>query len=467
MKTQCLNPYLPLCEHIPDGEPRVFGDRLYVFGSHDMENGNEFCELDYVVWSAPVNDLSDWRYEGVIYRKDQDPYNTEHDPLYAPDVIRGRDGRYYLYYCIKFHDSIHVAVCDTPAGQYEFYGRVTYRGGTLMTDNQPYDPSAICTDEGNFLYFGFAPCMIHIPRYRDQDLRGGSVLELEDDMLTVKEGPKVVVPSQKYGKGTSFEGNEYFEAPSVRKIAGKYYLIYSSVNTHQLCYAISDYPTEGFEFCGVIVSNGDVGYNGREEADKVMSVGNNHGGLVEIEGQWYIFYHRHTSLNAYNRQGCAERVFFDREGRIPQVSITMSGMNPTPLSGNASYPAVYCCNLTNGHMGTLSSMGRTNAEVDFPYITYVDGERSITNVKQDNLIGYKYINLAETKRIEVVYQSETEGVLEIRTQPDAAAKGEIKLPACSWWKTAETDIRFSQEENELYLVYRGEGSLSLLTLNLK
>lgn len=53
----CLNPYLPLNEHILDGEPHVFGDRVYVFGSHAMENGNEFCELDYVTWSVPVDDL--------------------------------------------------------------------------------------------------------------------------------------------------------------------------------------------------------------------------------------------------------------------------------------------------------------------------------------------------------------------------------------------------------------------------
>lgn len=44
MKKQCLNPYLPLYEHIPDGEPHVFQNRLYIFGSHDRENGNEFCE---------------------------------------------------------------------------------------------------------------------------------------------------------------------------------------------------------------------------------------------------------------------------------------------------------------------------------------------------------------------------------------------------------------------------------------
>ena len=160
MKTQCHNPYLPLFEHIPDGEPRVFGDRLYIFGSHDLENGNEFCELDYVAWSAPVNDLSDWRYEGVIYRKDQDPFNQDLLPLYAPDVVKGRDGRYYLYYCVRFQDSINVAVCDTPAGEYEYYGRIRYQDGTVMTDNQPYDPSVICCEEGNFLYFGFAAATI-------------------------------------------------------------------------------------------------------------------------------------------------------------------------------------------------------------------------------------------------------------------------------------------------------------------
>lgn len=467
MRKQCLNPYLPLYEHIPDGEPHVFGDRLYIFGSHDLENGHEFCEDDYVAWSAPVDDLSDWRYEGIIYRKDQDPYNEDVLPLYAPDIVQGRDGRYYLYYCIKFQDSINVAVCDTPAGQYEFYGRVHYQNGNLMQENQPYDPSLICSEEGNFLYFGFAPCMINIPRYKNQDLKGGSVLKLEDDMLTVIEGPHIVIPSLKYGKGTSFEGNEYFEGPSIRKINGRYYLIYSSVNTHQLCYAISDKPMEGFTYGGVIVSNGDVGYQGRTEQDKLMSVGNNHGGLVEVLGQWYMFYHRHTYLNQYNRQGCAEKVFFDEQGMIPQVTITTSGMNPEPLSGNASYPAVYCCNLTNGHMGALSSIGRTNQEADFPYLTSVDGERYITNVKDQDLIGYKYLNLSKTKVVEVIYKAAEDGTLELYTSMDGEKKAEISLKGTSVWVPGETRCIFGEDDRELYMVYKGSGSISLLTLNLK
>lgn len=469
MKKQCHNPYLPLEEHIPDGEPHVFGDRLYVFGSHDLENGNEFCEQDYVTWSAPLDDLSNWKYEGVIYRKDQDPYNKDGLPMYAPDVICAKDGKYYLYYCIKFQDSINVAVADSPAGPYEFYGRVHYPDGKVMSDNQPYDPSLLCTEDGTYLYFGFAPCMIDIPRYKNQDLRGGSVLELEADMVTVKTVPKVILPSLKYGKGTSFEGNEYFEAPSVRKIGDLFYLVYSSVHTHQLCYATSKEPMGDFTYRGCIVSNGDVGYDGRSEQDKVMSVGNNHGGLVEVNGQWYIFYHRHTSLNQYNRQGCAERIFFQKDGSIPQITITTSGMNPTPLSGQAIYPAALCCNLTNGHMGALNSLGRSNQEIEFPYITSVDQERYITNVAEGCLIGYKYIQLSNTKEISVVYRGDITGELEIYTDyscEDTYKKGLILLSKSEVWTDSVTKVAFGEQDKELYFRYKGTGKLEMITLKL-
>lgn len=98
MKQQAVNPYLPLDEYVPDGEPRVFEDRLYIFGSHDRSHGRKFCMNDYVGWSAPCNNLADWRYEGVIYRKTDDPNNIEKESMYAPDVVRGPDGNYYMFY---------------------------------------------------------------------------------------------------------------------------------------------------------------------------------------------------------------------------------------------------------------------------------------------------------------------------------------------------------------------------------
>ena len=106
---QVFNPYLPLWEYIPDGEPHVFGDRVYIYGSHDRANGKVYCEQHYQVWSAPVDDLRDWRNEGVSYLRTQDPSNADDTlQLWAPDVTQGPDGRYYLYYCFSFYPEIGV-----------------------------------------------------------------------------------------------------------------------------------------------------------------------------------------------------------------------------------------------------------------------------------------------------------------------------------------------------------------------
>lgn len=45
-----------------------------------------------------MDDLGDWTYEGVSFRKNQDPKNRMGlRLLFAPDVTRGADGRVYLY----------------------------------------------------------------------------------------------------------------------------------------------------------------------------------------------------------------------------------------------------------------------------------------------------------------------------------------------------------------------------------
>ena len=126
MKKQAYNPYLPLNEYVPDGESHVFGDRLYVYGSHDLAGGERYCMQDYVVWSAPVSDLSDWK---------------------APDVAKGPDGRYYLYYCVTFVPEIGVAVSDSPAGPFEFYGHIRYpesiRNGKELNEYLPFESDDI------------------------------------------------------------------------------------------------------------------------------------------------------------------------------------------------------------------------------------------------------------------------------------------------------------------------------------
>ena len=162
MKKQLFNPYLPNYEYIPDGEPHIFNDRLFIYGSHDRFNAPSFCENDYVTWSAPLSDLSDWQYHGVIFRKDQDPLNSEGKyPLFAPDCIQGKDGRYYLYYCPAGTQSIGVAVSDKPEGPFDFLDHVRDTDNAFIGrrngDPYPFDP-AVYIDNGRILLFvGFSP----------------------------------------------------------------------------------------------------------------------------------------------------------------------------------------------------------------------------------------------------------------------------------------------------------------------
>lgn len=221
MNRQAVNPYLPSWEYIPDGEPHVFNGRVYVYGSHDRFNAPIFCVNDYVCWSAPVEDLSEWRYEGVIYRKKQDPKNPlGYHLLFAPDVCQGPDGRYYLYYAFDFLGIMSVAVCDTPAGEYKFLGHIHYADGTLWGrrrgDQLPFDPGVLADDDGRvWLYSGFynaVPAILTGGHKLRCD--GGTVLELEKDMVTIKTEPRVIFP--KKGPG-AFQGHEFFEASSIRK----------------------------------------------------------------------------------------------------------------------------------------------------------------------------------------------------------------------------------------------------------
>ena len=52
MKKQIFNPYLPNYEYIPDGEPRVFEGRLYVYGSHDSFGSPFLSEAAFCVLVA-------------------------------------------------------------------------------------------------------------------------------------------------------------------------------------------------------------------------------------------------------------------------------------------------------------------------------------------------------------------------------------------------------------------------------
>ncbi len=488
MKTkQIYNPFLPLNEYIPDGEPHVFGERVYLFGSHDKEGGDAYCMLDYACYSAPVSDLKDWKCEGIIYRAEQDPdYSEERKYMYAPDVVRGNDGRYYLYYCLTGgEDIISVAVCETPAGKYEYHGKVSNPDGSRFKRFVPGDPGVI-NDNGTIrLYFGWSLALPEeriaaIPKEameeqliqaqmmlfkksreeiegEQEGVMGANTVTLADDMLTVSSEPIRIVPGQFDAKGTSFEGHAFYEASSIRKIGEVYYFIYSSQWNHDLCYATSRYPDKDFVYGGVIISNGDIGYHGRKPDERLNLTGTNHGSIECINGKWYIFYHRNTHATEFSRQACAEPIEILPDGTIPQVEVTSCGLNGGPLLTEGEYPAAIACNITNGKMPHIQFEKKADG---VPCVTHSGEERYITGIQDQTLIGYKYFDFNGKVRFTMKVRGTGEGKFSIADGEKIL--GEVSVSQTEEWQEISSIIEKTGTA-PLLLTYQGSGIVDFIS----
>ena len=349
------NPFLPNWEYIPDGEPRVFGDRIYVYGSHDTAASDRFCDYKLKVWSASVNNLNDWICHGDAFhtRADRDhPSDTDwtENELYAPDVVE-KDGKYYLYaYILNAHGC--VAVSDRPEGPFELVSKYKYdsdgKDPNYCDRGIFVDPGVLVDDDDRvYIYCGYT--------------RSFAVELNAENMYEVIDGTYVehIIP-----KEPPFD---FFEACSPRKIGDTYYLIYSPTKGNRLVYATSKNPLGPFEYRGIIIDNGID-----------FPAGNNHGSICLINGQWYIFYHKMTNSTIMSRRACVERIEILPDGSIPQVEMTSLGFEKS-LSPYKITPADTACVLKGGCFVTELNVFT----------------RVVTNITGGCSIGYKYFDFGE------------------------------------------------------------------------
>jgi len=350
------NPYLPDWEYIPDGEPRVFGNRVYVYGSHDTACSDNFCDYKLKVWSASVDNLNHWVCHGDAFhtRADRDhcaDTNWTDNALFAPDVVE-KDGKYYLYAYIVGAKGC-VAVSERPEGPFKLLS--TYKYSIPAGKNDDFcgngtfiDPGVLVDDDGRvFIYCGYLRSfMAEINPQNMYEILDGSY---QDDIIPVEEP------------------HRFFEACSPRKVGNTYYLIYSPNPGSRLVYATSSSPTGPFEYRGIIIDNA-IGYPG----------GNNHGSICRINGQWYIFYHRMTNGTIMSRRGCVERIEILPDGSIPQAEMTSLGFEKS-LSPYQITPADTACVLKNGCLITELNVFT----------------RVVTNITNGCVMGYRYFDFGE------------------------------------------------------------------------
>lgn len=467
-KTRAVNPVLPNWEYLPDAEPRVFGDRIYLYGSHDRFGADQFCPNNYVGWSAPVEDPGNWRFEGPLLDVKSDPANADGTQTgFAPDCVQGPDGRYYFYYCLNGTSKVSVAVSQSPAGPFVFADYVHYPQGGALGDGDAvfaFDPGVLVASDGRvWLYTGFGP----VGEMREQLLRqgkemdGGYCVELEPDMLTVKSQAVLVLPYQGIAQGTGFEGHAFFEASSPREIDGRYYLLYSSQLSHELCYAVSDRPDGGFAYGGTVVSIGEVGLPGRTQPTNYM--GNTHGGLAQVGEQWYIFYHRQTNRCHYCRQCCAEPVEIRPDGSIPQVELTSCGLNGGPLPAWGSYSASIACNLSSAQGTVFYSLAMQDYP-GHPYLTQSggdregDGDQYIARLTEGSWCGFKYFRFDGTEgHLTLRLRSTGDGAVLLSREPGGKPLARIAFGPSEDWTEYRGALETFRGTSALYFTWQGTG----------
>ena len=340
-----MNPYLPLWEHLPDGEPRVFEDpdnpgkyRIYIIGSHDVRF-NSYCGPDIRAWSAPVEDLTNWRDEGPLFLY---PIDNQWDVMYAPDLVevKRKDGtkEYYLYpHSRGFGREAMVAKSSRPDGPFEpinvsWDGRGVVKGSTMGFDPSVYidyitDPNDPDYETG-FRAYGF------------WGFQHSNAAELDPNtMYSVRPGTQIHSPfipsSLRYGvlrdpEGTKYpavyEGEDlgrfnFFEAASIRKVGNKYVWVYSgysgpdyglSSTNSALRYAFADSPLGPWKSGGVLVdSRAPILNEDGSHLETSYSGHNTHGSIEYINDQWYVFYHRAPRGFGNARQPVVAPVFIE------------------------------------------------------------------------------------------------------------------------------------------------------------
>ena len=325
--TNAQNPYLPLWEHLPDGEPRVFEDpdhpgkyRAYIIGSHDLTY-TAYCGSDVRMWSAPVEDLSQWRDEGPLFTHYVD---GQWDTMFAPDLVEVKDkatGKktYYLYPHSRGWGRIAM-VCkgDRPNGPFIPVNLTEDERRCLPGSLIDFDPSVFIEpvtdpkdpdfDKGfrAYVFYGF---------------QHSTACELDqDNMYAMRPGTQLhdyfIPASASYGVVRDPEGTQYpslykgqnpgdfnfFEASSIRQVGNKYVMVFSGYSgpdyglgstNSALRYAFGDSPLGPWRSGGVLVdSRGVVPNEDGSHLTTTNAAHNTHGSIQEINGQWYVFYHR-------------------------------------------------------------------------------------------------------------------------------------------------------------------------------
>ena len=269
-----------------DPAPVVFSNTVYLYTSHDEDDGRGFHMLNWKCYTT--TDMVNWTDHGTIASLAMFPWAVQNNGAWAPQCIE-RDGKFYFYVPITVpgwpNNVIAVAVADSPLGPFK-----DALGHPLINKGGGYiDPTVFVDDDGQaYLYFG-NPNAWYVKLNKDMISYSGEVVKAD-------------------GKPRNYQ-----EGPWFYKRNGHYYLAYASTCCPEgIGYAMSTNATGPWEFKGNIMDG-----NG-------LSSGN-HPGIIDYKGKSYVFGFNYklnwelTDVHRERRSVCAAELTYNPDGTIPKL----------------------------------------------------------------------------------------------------------------------------------------------------
>ena len=391
-------------QYSADPSARVFGDKVYLFPSHDIlatEGKGRvgwFCMEDYHVFSSA--NLIDWTDHGIIVTQNKVPWVKPNSySMWAPDCIE-RNGKYYFYFPTSPKDTITygrgftigVAIANKPEGPYT-------PESTPIKGVRGIDPNVFIDKDGQ-AYLYWSAGNIYAAKLKE------NMTELASDPVILKDLP---------GKGLK-------EGPYLFERNGIYYLTFPHVENkiERLEYSTSDNPLGPFKMTGVIMDESPTG------------CWTNHHSVIQFKNQWFLFYHdRNFSPNFdKTRSVRADSLFFNDDGTIRKVIPTLRGVGITNASAQIQIDR-YSDKSDDVSIDFLDTMNR------------FQGWKTIFT-KANGWIQYNSVDFGKKsfKSVSLRGIAASGGVLEIHTGssigPLIAA---IKIPKNSDWKVIKTPVK--------------------------
>lgn len=388
-------------QYSADPSARVFGDKVYLFPSHDIlategkGRPGWFCMEDYHVFSS--SNLADWTDHGIIVQQNKVPWVRPNSySMWAPDCIE-RNGKYYFYFPTSPKDTaaygrgfaIGVAIADKPEGPY--VPQLTPIKGV-----HGIDPNVFIDKDGQ-AYLYWSAGNIYAAKLKE------NMTELASDVVILKELPT---------KGLK-------EGPYLFERNGIYYMTFPHVENkiERLEYSMSDNPLGPFKMTGVILDESPSG---------CWTV---HHSVIQFKNQWYLFYHdRDYSPNFDKARSVrVDSLFFNDDGTIRKVIPTFRGVGLTKATSEIQ-------------IDRYSKISDDGVAIDFLDTTNrFKGWKTIFN-KAGSWLQYNSVDFGKRplKNVLVKAASKNGAVLQLRIESiDGPVVAEIKIPKSEEWKTVK------------------------------